>query len=65
MLLPVGCAIFGSSTDPMADMQEWTGGGITLLGNIPPRDVLAQGTPEDVAGVDASHTGRALREVLS
>jgi uroporphyrinogen decarboxylase len=30
------------------EMREWTGGGITLLGNIPPRDVLAAGTPEDV-----------------
>lgn len=33
----------------LADMRAWTGGGITLLGNIPPRDVLAAGTPEDVA----------------
>ena len=30
------------------DMKTWTGGQITLLGNIPPRDVLAQGTPADV-----------------
>jgi uroporphyrinogen decarboxylase len=30
------------------DMKTWTGGQITLLGNIPPRDVLAQGTPTDV-----------------
>ncbi len=32
-------------------MRAWTGGRITLLGNVPPRDVLAAGTPEDVARV--------------
>jgi len=32
----------------LVEMKEWTGGGITLLGNIPPRDILAAGTPEDV-----------------
>ena len=31
------------------EMRQWTGGRITLLGNVPPRDVLAAGTPEDVA----------------
>jgi uroporphyrinogen-III decarboxylase len=31
------------------DMRRWTGGSITLVGNIPPRDVLAAGTPADVA----------------
>ena len=30
------------------DLQEWTDGQVTLMGNIPPRDVLASGTPEDV-----------------
>ena len=30
------------------EMKAWTGNKITLLGNIPPRDVLAQGTPDDV-----------------
>jgi uroporphyrinogen-III decarboxylase len=30
------------------EMKTWTGGKITLLGNIPPRDVLANGTPENV-----------------
>jgi uroporphyrinogen decarboxylase len=33
---------------PMAEMQRLTRGEVALLGNIPPRDVLAQGTPEDV-----------------
>ncbi|MBE3134194.1 MAG: uroporphyrinogen decarboxylase [Acidobacteria bacterium] len=31
------------------EMRGWTGNTITLLGNIPPRDVLAGGTPADVA----------------
>lgn len=30
------------------DMKTWTGNKIALLGNIPPRDVLAQGTPDQV-----------------
>jgi uroporphyrinogen decarboxylase len=40
----------------IADMKAWTGNKITLLGNIPPRDVLAAGTPDDVA--------RSVREML-
>ena len=32
----------------MAEMKELTKNSIALLGNIPPRDVLAQGTAEDV-----------------
>jgi len=32
----------------LADMKSWTNNKITLMGNIPPRDVLAEGTPEDV-----------------
>ena len=32
----------------IAEMKEWTGNRITLLGNIPPRDILATGTPADV-----------------
>jgi uroporphyrinogen decarboxylase len=30
-------------------MRQWAGPDVTLLGNIPPRDVLAQGTPAEVA----------------
>ena len=30
------------------ELKSLTGGGVTLLGNIPPRDVLAGGTPDDV-----------------
>lgn len=32
----------------MADIHEATGHRMTILGNIPPRDVLAAGSPEDV-----------------
>jgi len=30
-------------------MTEWTSGAITLLGNLPPRDVLAEASPAAVA----------------
>jgi uroporphyrinogen decarboxylase len=33
---------------PLVEMQRLSGGSITLLGNIPPRDVLAAGTPDAV-----------------
>jgi len=32
----------------LSEMRTWTGNTISLLGNIPPRDVLASGTPADV-----------------
>ncbi len=32
----------------LADMKAWTNNRIALLGSIPPRDVLAAGTPADV-----------------
>jgi len=32
----------------LSDMKSWTQNKIVLLGNVPPRDVLAQGTPEQV-----------------
>lgn len=32
----------------MNEMKAWTDNKITLLGNIPPRDILAIGTPEDI-----------------
>ena len=40
----------------VADMMAWTGRKVTLLGNIPPRDVLAGGTAADVT--------RAVTELL-
>ncbi len=36
------------------DMKEWSGNKIALLGNLPPRDVLAQGTPEQVRNATAA-----------
>ena len=41
----------------VAELQQWTNRKIALMGNIPPRDVLAEGTPADVA--------RAVREMLA
>jgi uroporphyrinogen-III decarboxylase len=32
----------------LTELKEWTENTVTLLGNIPPRDVLADGTPHDV-----------------
>jgi uroporphyrinogen decarboxylase len=32
----------------LKDIQTWTGGQVTLMGNIPPRDVLAAGSVKDV-----------------
>ena len=40
----------------LAEMKIWTNNRITLMGNIPPRDVLAEGTPADVK--------RSVREML-
>ncbi len=45
----IGVNLFNFSFEhSLAEMKERTGGTVALLGNIPPRDVLAQGTPEDV-----------------
>jgi uroporphyrinogen decarboxylase len=41
----------------LSDMKTWTQNQITLLGNVPPRDVLAQGTPEDVRRCTAELIG--------
>jgi uroporphyrinogen decarboxylase len=42
----------------LTEMREWTGGGVALVGNIPPRDVLAAGSPDDVrAAVRAALDG--------
>jgi uroporphyrinogen-III decarboxylase len=46
----IGVNLFNFSFEhSLVEMKERTGGGVTLVGNIPPRDVLAQGTPEEVA----------------
>ena len=39
----------GFDTD-LNQLKSLTGNQVTMLGNIPPRDVLAQGTPEEVLG---------------
>jgi uroporphyrinogen decarboxylase len=48
-LAQMGVNLFNFSFQhSLVEMKELTGGQITLLGNIPTRDVLAAGTPEDV-----------------
>jgi uroporphyrinogen decarboxylase len=45
----IGVNLFNfSSEHSLAQMKELTKNSVTLLGNIPPRDVLADGTPEQV-----------------
>lgn len=45
----VGVNLYNFSfTHSMPDMREACGESVVLLGNIPPRDVMATGTPEDV-----------------
>lgn len=48
-LADIGVNLFNFAFEhSMSDMRSWVGDQVTLLGNIPPRDVLAQGTPDDV-----------------
>lgn len=48
-LAQIGVNLFNFSYQhSLAEMKELTGGEVTLLGNIPTRDVLAAGTPDDV-----------------
>lgn len=45
----IGINLFNfSHLHSLAEMKELTQNKVTLLGNIPPRDVLAQGTPDQV-----------------
>jgi uroporphyrinogen decarboxylase len=55
-LAEIGINLFNFSFEhSLGQMREWAGPSVTLLGNIPPRDVLAQGTPaEVVASVKAA-----------
>lgn len=49
-LAGIGINLFNFSHEhPINEMQTLTGDQVTLLGNIPPRDVLAAGTPGEVA----------------
>lgn len=48
-LAKVGVNLFNFSFQhTLSEMKELTGNAVTLLGNIPTRDVLAAGTPDDV-----------------
>jgi uroporphyrinogen decarboxylase len=48
-LYDTGINLFNMGVDVrLKDLQAWTEGRIALMGNIPPRDVLASGTPKDV-----------------
>ena len=54
-LADIGVNLFNFSCDhSFAEMQAWTGGKVALVGNIPPRDVLAAGTPDDVRAAVAT-----------
>ena len=45
----MGVNLFNFSFEhPIDEMRRRVGDGVALLGNIPPRDVLAAGTPDDV-----------------
>ncbi len=48
-LADTGINLFNMGIDvALKDLQAWTGGQVALLGNVPPRDVLASGTAQDV-----------------
>ena len=48
-LVEIGVSLFNFSfRHSLAQMKELTANNVTLLGNIPPRDVLAMGTPAQV-----------------
>jgi len=45
----IGVNLFNFSSDhTLAQMKDLTNNSVTLLGNIPPRDILAEGTPGEV-----------------
>ncbi len=47
----IGINLFNPGIQNSVDeLRQLSGGGLTIMGNIPPRDVLAAGTPADVAG---------------
>ncbi|MFO7616822.1 MAG: uroporphyrinogen decarboxylase family protein [Bacteroidales bacterium] len=58
-LLPLlGVNLFNMGVDVTLDeLRKLAGDGVTLMGNLPPRDVLAAGTPDEVE--------RATRELFS
>jgi uroporphyrinogen decarboxylase len=68
-LAAIGVNVFNFAFDhSLSQMRELTGDQVTLLGNIPPRDVLASGTPDDVAAAVAAalaDAGDRTRLILS
>ena len=57
-LAEIGVNLFNFSFEhSMAEMKKWVGDKVALVGNIPTRDVLAAGTPEDVR--------RCVRDLLN
>lgn len=49
-LAAMGVTLYNMGVDlTLAELQVLTGRKVALLGNVPPRDVLANGTPADVA----------------
>jgi len=49
LLHQIGINLFNMGIDlTLNELREIAGPGITLMGNLPPRDVLASGTPEEV-----------------
>jgi len=58
-LAEIGINLFNFSSDHgLAQMKKLAGDKVALLGNIPPRDVLAAGTPAEVAqAVESMLTG--------
>jgi uroporphyrinogen decarboxylase len=54
----MGVNIFNFSFEhTLQEMREWAGDKVVLLGNIPPRDVLAKGSPQNVR--------EAVRKIMS
>lgn len=48
-LREAGINLYNMGTDAtLQDVQSWTRGEVALMGNVPPRDVLAAGTVKDV-----------------
>lgn len=48
-LAEMGVNMFNFSFEhSLNEMRRWAGDSVVLVGNIPPRDVLAKGSPEDV-----------------
>lgn len=68
-LADIGVNLFNFAYNhSFAEMRKWTDGRVALLGNIPPRDVLANGTPDDVRAAVAAaiqDAGDTTRLILS